>query len=354
MKTLTATRYVTPLREGGSLPAVVEASDGRLYVAKFRGAGQGTRALVAEWLAGELARACGLAVPGLVRLELDEAFGRNEPDPEIRDLLRASTGANLGLAFLPGAISYDPIAPPEVDAALASAIVWFDCVRHERGPHAPQPEPAARRGRVCGSSTTARRFTSTMRGRSAARERLQPIRADQRPRAAAAGRAPCRGGRGDAREAGGCAARADARGAARRVALGARRAGRPGGDARGLRTLVRRAARGAPTPSTGRRRVPDRRSFEYAVVRVVPRVERGECLNAGVIVWCRSLQWLGARVDAGPHAAGGARARRRRGDDRCRTSRASSASPRAARTPDPSAGSTRPSASAGWSRRAAP
>lgn len=126
MKTLAATRYVTPLREGGSLPAVVEASDGKLYVAKFRGAGQGPRALVAEWLAGELARACGFDVPELVRLELDEAFGRNEPDPEIRDLLRASTGANLGLEFLPGAIAYDPIAPPDVALDLASRIVWFD------------------------------------------------------------------------------------------------------------------------------------------------------------------------------------------------------------------------------------
>lgn len=126
MKTLAATRYVTPLREGGSLPAVVEASDGKLYVAKFRGAGQGPRALVAEWLAGELARACGFDVPELVRLELDEAFGRNEPDPEIRDLLRASTGANLGLEFLPGAIAYDPIAPPDVALELASRIVWFD------------------------------------------------------------------------------------------------------------------------------------------------------------------------------------------------------------------------------------
>jgi hypothetical protein len=126
MKTLVATRYVTPLREGGSLPAVVEASDGRLYVAKFRGAGQGPRALVAEWLAGELARACGFDVPELGRLELDEAFGRNEPDPEIRDLLRASTGANLGLEFLPSAIGYDPIAPPDVARSLASAIVWFD------------------------------------------------------------------------------------------------------------------------------------------------------------------------------------------------------------------------------------
>lgn len=129
MKTLVATRYVTPLREGGSLPAVVEASDGRLYVAKFRGAGQGTRALVAEWLAGELARACGFDVPEQVKLELDAAFGRNEPDPEVRDLLRASTGTNPGQEFLPGAIAYDPIAPPDVDARTASGVVWFDaCV----------------------------------------------------------------------------------------------------------------------------------------------------------------------------------------------------------------------------------
>jgi hypothetical protein len=121
MRTLAATRYVTPLKEGGSLPAVIEASDGALHVAKFRGAGQGTRALVAEVVAGELARACGLAL-----LELDPAFGRNEPDPEIRDLLRASTGVNLALAFVPGAIGYDPVAPPDVDAGLASEIVWFD------------------------------------------------------------------------------------------------------------------------------------------------------------------------------------------------------------------------------------
>ncbi len=126
MRTLAATRYVTPLKEGGSLPAVVEASDGALHVAKFRGAGQGTRALIAEVVAGELARECGFAVPELALLELAAAFGRNEPDPEIRDLLRASTGTNLALAFVPGAIGFDPVAPPDVDADLASAIVWFD------------------------------------------------------------------------------------------------------------------------------------------------------------------------------------------------------------------------------------
>jgi hypothetical protein len=126
MKTLQAIRYVTPLREGGSLPAVVEAGDGELYVVKFLGAGQGPRALIAELVVGELARACGLRVPEIARVELDPAFGRNEPDPEIRDLLRASAGTNLGLAYLPGAIAYDPIAPPAVDEAEASALVWLD------------------------------------------------------------------------------------------------------------------------------------------------------------------------------------------------------------------------------------
>lgn len=139
MRTLQAIRYVSPLKEGGSLPAIVEASDGRLWVAKFRGAGQGARALVAEVIAGELARACGFDVPELAVLELDAAFGRNEPDPEIRDLLRASPGANLGMVYLAGAIGYDPAAPPDVDATLASELVWFDSfvMNVDRSPRNP-------------------------------------------------------------------------------------------------------------------------------------------------------------------------------------------------------------------------
>jgi hypothetical protein len=125
MRTITATRYVTPLREGGSLPAIVEADDDGLYVLKFRGAGQGRKALIAELLCGELARTAGLPVPEIVFMQLDAELARTEPDPEIQDLIRASAGLNLALDFLPGAVAFDPLVhPPE--AALASAIVWHD------------------------------------------------------------------------------------------------------------------------------------------------------------------------------------------------------------------------------------
>lgn len=126
MRTVLATRYVTPFREGGSLPGLVEGDDEGLYVAKFRGAGQGARALVAEWIAGELARAAGLRVPELVRLEVDAALGRNEPDYEIRQLLKGSAGTNLGIDFLPGSVTFDPAVGPGPAAAFASEVVWFD------------------------------------------------------------------------------------------------------------------------------------------------------------------------------------------------------------------------------------
>lgn len=119
-------RYVTPLREGGSLPAIAEADDEFLYVIKFRGAGQGPKALIAELLGGEIARAAGLRVPEIVFASLDEAFGRTEPDEEIQDLLKASTGLNLGIHFLKGAAAFDPVATPP-DPFLASLIVWLDC-----------------------------------------------------------------------------------------------------------------------------------------------------------------------------------------------------------------------------------
>jgi hypothetical protein len=126
LRTVTATRYVTPLREGGSLPALVEADDDGLYVLKFRGAGQGPKALAAEVVVGELARALGLPVPELVLIELDPGLARAEPDPEIQDLIRASGGLNLGVDFLPGALPYVPARPPE--AELAGAVVWLDAL----------------------------------------------------------------------------------------------------------------------------------------------------------------------------------------------------------------------------------
>jgi HipA-like protein len=125
MRTVTAARYVTPLREGGSLPAIIEADDDGMYVLKFRGAGQGVKALVAELIAGELARAAGLRVPELVFVNLDPEIAKTEPDPEIQDLIRASGGLNLGLDYLPGSVMFDPVAD-KLDSDLASRIVWFD------------------------------------------------------------------------------------------------------------------------------------------------------------------------------------------------------------------------------------
>ncbi len=126
LRHIQVTRYVTPLREGGSLPAIVEADDDFLYVLKFKGAGQGVKALIAELIGGEIARVLGLRVPELVFAHVDEAFGRTEPDEEIQDLLKASTGLNLALHYLSRSITYDP-AVTTVDPLLASQIVWLDC-----------------------------------------------------------------------------------------------------------------------------------------------------------------------------------------------------------------------------------
>ena len=128
LRTVTATRYVDALREGGSLPGLVEADDLGMYVTKFRGAGQGERALVAEVLAGELARALGLPVPELVVVEVAAELAHAEPDPEIQELIAASAGANLGIDFLPGSLPFTlPIDPP-IDPALAADVVWFDAL----------------------------------------------------------------------------------------------------------------------------------------------------------------------------------------------------------------------------------
>jgi hypothetical protein len=131
VRSVSATRYVTPLREGGSLPAIIEADDDGMYVMKFRGAGQGPKMLIAELVAGEIGRALGLPVPEIVFVDLDTELARTEADSEIRHLLQASGGLNLGLDYRPGALNFDPAAPRSdatsvPDAQLASAIVWFD------------------------------------------------------------------------------------------------------------------------------------------------------------------------------------------------------------------------------------
>jgi hypothetical protein len=128
LRSVAAIRYVTPLREGGSLPGLVEADDDGLYVVKFRGAGQGLRALVAEVIVGELARHLGLLVPELVEVELDPVLGAAEPDPEIQDLITGSAGANLGVDFLPGSFSYTPGGPWTPDPQLAADVVWLDAL----------------------------------------------------------------------------------------------------------------------------------------------------------------------------------------------------------------------------------
>ncbi|HWB28340.1 MAG TPA: HipA family kinase [Chitinophagaceae bacterium] len=127
IRTVNVTRYVTPLREGGSMPAIAEADDGFLYVLKFRGAGQGVKSLIAELIGGEIARLLGLRVPEIVFANLDEAFGRTEPDEEIQDLNKASTGLNLALHYLSGSITFDP-AVTTIDPLLASQIVWLDAL----------------------------------------------------------------------------------------------------------------------------------------------------------------------------------------------------------------------------------
>ena len=125
MKTVTVDRYITPLREGGSLPAIVEADDQGLYVLKFRGAGQGAKVLIAELLAGEMARTAALNIPDLAFANLDPELARTEPDSEVQSLIRASAGLNIAMDFLPGSVTFDPVATV-VDSQTASKIVWFD------------------------------------------------------------------------------------------------------------------------------------------------------------------------------------------------------------------------------------
>ncbi len=139
MRVVRATRYVTAFREGGSLPGLVEADDDGMYVVKFRGAGQGPRVLVAEWLAGEIARALGLLVPELVAVDLVTGIADSEPHQEIHDLLVASVGRNIGLDFLPGSLTFNPAVDRVADPDWAAAVVWLDALvtNPDRSPKNP-------------------------------------------------------------------------------------------------------------------------------------------------------------------------------------------------------------------------
>ena len=300
MRTVTATRYVTALREGGSLPGLVEADDDGLYVVKFRGAGQGPRALVAEWLAGELARAVGLHVPDLVGVELDPSLGDAEPHEEIRDLVHASGGLNLGLDFLPGALPFNPAAATAVatiDPAYAAAVVWLDGLVTNPDRTVQNPNLLVWHGRTWLIDHGAALYIHhTWRDPDEHARRGFERLADHVL-------LPFAGSVADADDA--LSGRID-RGAARRAgrrAPGRLAARRPGG-----RRCRRPSA--APTCAISRdgwsRRdrssrmpsvpAPPRDVFQYAIVRVVPRVERGEQLNAGVILLCRTRRFLGART----------------------------------------------------------
>jgi len=227
LKTVRATRYVTPLREGGSLPAIVEADDDGLYVLKFRGAGQGARALTAELVSGEIARALGLPVPDLVFMDLDADLARTEPDPEIFALIGASAGLNLALDYLPGSVMFDPLAET-LSADLASRIVWFDAF-------------------VSNVDRTARNTNMLLWHRQlwlidhgASLYFHHTAGWDTRP-------------------------------------------GRP-----------------RPAPSWRRPSVRAEYPYDYALIRVVPRVERGERVNVGIILSCPDAGFLEACVELDP------------------------------------------------------
>ena len=253
MRTVTATRYVTPLREGGSMPGLVEADDDGLYVLKFRAAGQGVKALVAEVMAGEVARALGLPVPELVLVELDPELGRAEPDPEIQHLLRGSPGLNLGMDFLPGALAYGPEGDAAPSPELAADVVWFDALvtNVDRTPR--NPNLLLWHGRLWLIDHGAALYAHHGWHRPG-RAGGAPVPRDPRSRAAARGRL----GRGRRRAAGG---------AHRRRAAGGDRGGGAGAVARGrsrraaprARRLPAPAARAAASLRGGGRACPSRR-----------------------------------------------------------------------------------------------
>ena len=333
---LLATRYVTALREGGSVPAVVEADDGALYVVKFRAAAQGGRVLAAELIVGELARAAGLRVPELALIDIDAALGRSEPHQEIQELLIASAGTNLAMGYLAGAVGYDVAARRPIDGALASAIVALDVFAANVDRTARNPNLLWWRGELWlidhgaalywhhgwdGAQSPDELAVAAARPFTRAAEHVLLPFADALPAAGAALAARWATTSSIARSR-----RSPTRGWKDRAATSCARRTAPG---------CARGARRCP-PSSTRRTVSEPLAFDYMIVQVVPRVERDERLNAGVILFCPAAAYLGCRIalderrlralapdvdiaavraqlDADP---GGVRGRRRRGPDR--------------------------------------
>jgi hypothetical protein len=290
LKEVIATRFITPLREGGSLPGLVEADDLAAYVLKFTGAGQGRKTLVAEVVCGELARRLGLRVPRLVTVELDSVLGLGEPDQEVQDLLRSSGGTNLGMDFLSGALGFDPLAFP-VDPAEAGRIVWFDALVNNVDRSWRNPNLLMHRGDLWLIDHGATMIwhhnwpsaEASARPYDASDHALARFRPDVA--AAAAELAPL--------------ITAGLLGEVTAEIPDAWLTDEPGFD---TPDALRRHPRTHHGGRVNERHIiraseaNERDVYEYALLRIVPRVERGECINAGVLVYCRAQGYVGART----------------------------------------------------------
>ena len=299
MKQVRATRYVTPLREGGSLPGIVEGDDLGTYVCKFRGAGQGVRVLVAEVVVGELARRIGLRTPQLVALDLDPDIARYEADEEVQDLLNASPGLNLGVDFLPSAFGFDGELPTGAAGAAQGAVAGR--LHRKRRPLLAQPQPALLARRSLGDRHgAALYFHHAWSGgvTDPARFAAQPWSPADHVFGDRVAELP----EVDAE----LAALLDERVLTDISGRGARRVARSGarcGDARCRTRRLRVVPRGPPRPTSsvaasGGRDM-SKLAYQYVVLRCVPRVDREEFVNVGVVLYCHATDFLDVswRVD---------------------------------------------------------
>lgn len=348
---MTATRYVTPLKEGGSLPGIVEADDDGTYVLKFRGAGQGLKVLVAEVLVAGIARLLEVPVPDLAVVRLDPRIAKYEADEEVQDLLTASVGTNLGVDFLPGSLGYDGSRPPDAD--LAERIIWLDALTANVDRTWSNPNLLVWHGRTWAiDHGAALYFHHSWPSKAPAPERFaaQPFDASRHVLRDVAGDVARR--HDEPRRA------PHARGRRRRGRRGARRVDRahapPRRRTRGAGGIRPHAAgpsrRAAHVGADGCRRV---NAYQYVLLRLVPRVDREEFINVGVVLYSQDAGFLDAAW--GSTSAARTRCRRRAtstGYGRCSNASGPCAAARRAAACRPS--TSRASASAGSSLRARP